>query len=505
MSKDKISTQEIAELLSLKAGISKKAADDFIKQLFATIEDSLLAGEQVKIKKLGTFKLQWNEPRKSVNVQTGEEIILAGYNKVSFTPDAGLKDLVNEPYAHLEPVVLDENNEPEQEETPEPEADALPDPLRIFTEQANEIKDILSEIQSLSAEHKATLNENVEEETEEATEEDIVLNTETYDDEDLLNEDDEMVAEAENIQLQENDENVEDDENDIVSAQPTEELNKSEEVEPEIVTEHPENIVPESTEIYEEEEKVPEKTLAEQEKAPVSETVTEPQANAITEATEPVTVIPATKTRKRKPFFKRVWVWLLIVLLILAGSTIAVYFSSSCISCWFEYKVLNQTQREKFQKVTNTLEAYCLDIRSFFVTEQKDSLTLTPDTIIVQKLPEVDTLPKAVAPEKTVSPVDSLDILLTKPRVYTEFIGSERIVEGSRLTRISERYYGTRDFWVYIYEANKERIKNPDMISIGTLIKIPKVDARLLDAQNPKVMSKARELHDLYVGKKQAE
>ena len=49
MSKDKISTQEIAELLSLKAGISKKAADDFIKQLFATIEDSLLAGEQVKI------------------------------------------------------------------------------------------------------------------------------------------------------------------------------------------------------------------------------------------------------------------------------------------------------------------------------------------------------------------------------------------------------------------------------------------------------------------------
>lgn len=109
---------------------------------------------------------------------------------------------MNEPYAHLEPVVLDENNEPEQEETPEPERDVLPDPLRIFTEQANEIKDILSEIQSLSAEHKATLNENVEEETEEATVADIVLNTETYDAEDLLNEDDEMVAEAENIQLQ---------------------------------------------------------------------------------------------------------------------------------------------------------------------------------------------------------------------------------------------------------------------------------------------------------------
>ena len=87
-------------------------------------------------------------------------------------------------------------------------------------------------------------------------------------------------------------------------------------------------------------------------------------------------------------------------------------------------------------------------------------------------------------------------------RYSKEILSLANIVEGSRLTRISERYYGTRDFWVYIYEANKERIKNPDMIPIGTLIKIPKVDARLLDAQNPKVMSKARELHDLYVGKK---
>ena len=504
MSKDKISTQEIAELLTQKAGISKKAADDFIKQLFVTIEDNLLAGEQVKIKNLGTFKLQWNEPRKSVNVQTGEEIILAGYNKVSFTPDAGLKDLVNEPYAHLEPVVLDENNEPEQPETPEPESETLPDPLRIFTEQANEIKDILSEIQSLSAEHKATLNENVEEETEEATVADIVLNTETYDAEDLLNEDDEMVAEAENIQLQE-DEKDEDEEEDILSVQPTEDLSKFEEAVPEIMIETPENKVTEPTETTDKREEVSEKTPVEQEKAPVTETVTEPQNIAMTETTEYAAVIPPVKTRKRKPFFKRVWVWLFIVLLILAGSTIAVYFSSSCISCWFEYKVLNQTQRGKFQKVTNTLEAYYLDVKSLFVTEQKDSVTLAPDTVIVQKLPEADTLPKVVAPEKTVAPVDSLNILLNKPRVYTEFIGSERIVEGSRLTRIAERYYGTRDFWVYIYEANKEHIKNPDMIPIGTLIKIPKVDARLLDAQNPKVMTKARELHDLYVGKKQAE
>ncbi|MDD2995157.1 MAG: HU family DNA-binding protein [Paludibacter sp.] len=496
MSKDKISTQEIAELLSLKAGISKKAADDFIKQLFATIEDSLLTGEQVKVKNLGTFKLQWNEPRKSVNVQTGEEIILAGYNKVSFTPDAGLKDLVNEPYAHLEPVVLDENNEPEQEETPEPEADVLPDPLRIFTEQANEIKDILSEIQSLSAIHNATPQEE-----EEETEEDIVLNTDTYEDEEeILSEDDEMANEAQNIQLQEDIEE-EEDVNVVEKSQEVEEQRNTEEAIVETVAEPTVNTASEpTTEIFEKQEEDLETELISQTTNTESEKTIEPQTTAANDTTPPVTVAP--KTRKRKPFFKRVWVWLLIVLLVLVGSAIAVYFSSSCISCWFEYKVLNQSQREQFQKVTNTLEDFGLNIKSIFIAEQPDTLVVSPDTIVAQKLPEVDTLPKVVAPEKTVSPVDSLDILLTKPRVYTEFIGSERIVEGSRLTRISERYYGTRDFWVYIYEANKERIKNPDMIPIGTLIKIPKVDARLLDAQNPKVMSKARELHDLYVGKK---
>ena len=127
-----------------------------------------------------------------------------------------------------------------------------------------------------------------------------------------------MVAEAENIQLQD-DEKEEDEEEDIVSAQPTEELNKSEEVAPEIVKETHENNVPEPTEISDKHEEGQETNLVEQEKAPVAETVTEPQNTAIKETTESSAVIPPVKTRKRKPFFKRAWVWLLIVLLILAA------------------------------------------------------------------------------------------------------------------------------------------------------------------------------------------
>lgn len=79
MSKEKISSQEITDLLASKASVSKRAAEEFLKVMIATAEDALLAGEVVKIKNFGTFKLLWNEPRKSVNVQTGEEIMLAGY------------------------------------------------------------------------------------------------------------------------------------------------------------------------------------------------------------------------------------------------------------------------------------------------------------------------------------------------------------------------------------------------------------------------------------------
>jgi hypothetical protein len=101
-------------------------------------------------------------------------------------------------------------------------------------------------------------------------------------------------------------------------------------------------------------------------------------------------------------------------------------------------------------------------------------------------------------------PVDSLQLLFDNPRVYTEFIASEQINAGSRLTIMSKKYYGTKDFWVYIYEANKERIQNPDNIEMGTLIRIPKVDPRLIDASNPRCIQKALELHDEYVKKKRS-
>jgi hypothetical protein len=95
--------------------------------------------------------------------------------------------------------------------------------------------------------------------------------------------------------------------------------------------------------------------------------------------------------------------------------------------------------------------------------------------------------------------VDSLQILLDTPRAYSEFIAKERIHSGSRLARIAKRYYGAPEFWVYIYEANRDKISSPNDVPVGTLIKIPKLDVRLIDTSNPRCVEKAKELSNLYL------
>jgi nucleoid-associated protein YgaU len=120
---------------------------------------------------------------------------------------------------------------------------------------------------------------------------------------------------------------------------------------------------------------------------------------------------------------------------------------------------------------------------------------------VAQKPQSVVPKPQPVA-QKPKSQVDSLRILFDKPRVYKEFIGSEEVRVGSRLTRISERHYGVKDFWVYIYEANKEKFTSPDEVEPGTILRIPKLDPRIANPKNPGCMEYARELHDKYVKKK---
>ena len=93
MNDEKISLQEFIDLFAQKANLKNKVAEDFIKAAVSLIEEALLKGESVKIKNFGVFKPQWIEPRKSVDVNTGNEIILPGSYKISFTPDETLQSI----------------------------------------------------------------------------------------------------------------------------------------------------------------------------------------------------------------------------------------------------------------------------------------------------------------------------------------------------------------------------------------------------------------------------
>ena len=91
---EKLSWTELRRSLASRAGVSEKTAGIFLNAFTAQLIAGLKSDKQVKINGLGTFKLQAVSPRKSVNVSTGEEITIAGYNKVVFTPEAGVKELV---------------------------------------------------------------------------------------------------------------------------------------------------------------------------------------------------------------------------------------------------------------------------------------------------------------------------------------------------------------------------------------------------------------------------
>ena len=105
---NKITLPEIVDLVAQATNSSKRVSELFLKELFATITQTLADGDSVKVKGLGTFKLTEVSPRKSVNVNTGEAIEIPGHNKLTFIADKELADAVNTPFAQFDTVVLDD-------------------------------------------------------------------------------------------------------------------------------------------------------------------------------------------------------------------------------------------------------------------------------------------------------------------------------------------------------------------------------------------------------------
>ena len=118
----KLTIQEIAKVLVEKSGLQQRDANQFATEMFAVILQRLQEGDQVKVKGLGTFKIISVEARESISVRTGERVVIEGHDKVSFTPDNMMKELVNKPFSQFETVVLNDGVAfSDMEEQPEEE------------------------------------------------------------------------------------------------------------------------------------------------------------------------------------------------------------------------------------------------------------------------------------------------------------------------------------------------------------------------------------------------
>lgn len=170
---EKLLMQDIINLFCEKQGIDKKDADALVRSMFELIEEGLEKDKYVKVKGLGTFKLTEVESRESIHVNTGERIEIQGHTKVSFTPDTSLKELINKPFSHFEPVVLNEGVVLENTESDEDVKET------VAPETVQEaVVETVSEVEEIKEKETVEEEKAIEETVEVRTEEPVVVKKE---------------------------------------------------------------------------------------------------------------------------------------------------------------------------------------------------------------------------------------------------------------------------------------------------------------------------------------
>ena len=169
--------QEIAARVAKKHNITIKSAESFVSQFFDVVKEGLDADKQVKVKGFGTFKVVTVKPRESINVRTGERVVIESHDKVNFTPDATMKELVNRPFSQFETVEL--KDDVDFEDIPHDEVHAVEEPVveePVIEEAVTEEPVVEEPVIEEAVTEEAVTEEPVVEEavTEEPTEEPVV-------------------------------------------------------------------------------------------------------------------------------------------------------------------------------------------------------------------------------------------------------------------------------------------------------------------------------------------
>lgn len=479
---DKITIQDLIELLAEKHSMTKKDAETFVKGMFELIEEALATEKYVKVKGLGTFKLIEVESRESVNVNTGERIEIQGHTKISFTPDSGMKDLINKPFAHFETVILNENTMLEDTET-EFEGEA---------ERADNIEEVTSEKIK-----ETVINEAIAQTKTDET--GITKEKETHV---IASETERKHIETENAEVEKF---VFVDKEEVVIA-------TEESVIEESITSTEKEIQIIETEVSQEEAiTLIEETIAEETISAVKETTLEkrPQEQeeimtiadaAMLAAREGKTLSEITSedrlqkeekniaetspkiemTDKEKPQTRRVekktrisWGIIIAVVIFIVCIAGGIYWYFQCnkkdsipqttvatLQEGVNENISMQTQDSTFQKHDSLEVIAAIDASEKTIDYQPQQRTPIP-----QKM-DMSTDRKDVA-KVTLADTVEYDITGTKTN-YT-------LQEGESLIKVAMKFYGTKKLWPYIVKHNKNIIKDADRVPIGTTLRIPEL------------------------------
>lgn len=468
---NKITLTELADILSVNSKLMSKKSDweNFLRLLFAEISDALYKDKVVKVKGLGTFKLVMVEPRKSVNIKTGEAVIIPSHAKISYTPDSTLAAVINKPYSHLEVTTLSPNGPVDPEEKEDLENDIIAEETKEATEEittehkvqtavdptlptgiqraSEKIAEAIEKINSIS-ENNVSAVEDAPKDEEQATE-DTVHATE---------------------EATHSDENVSD------STQ-EEETKEEEEKREEVRTE----------------------TAAEQE-----------QKNEVV-AVEDAAPLPTSPIVEDKPAessksnSKKLGFALVIIVAFIGIFAAILWMSDPNIVNKIRAKINGGTEPAKTEATTvvpadtaqttikeDTVASAIKDSLIKDITEEAAAETATPAA------EDNETAQKPYIENKKIHFREDF-VKYMKANHPSVDLGSdseneEEIGKGDRLTLVSLRNYGQKDFWVYLYLYNYDKIKNPNNVRPGTKILIPALSSSLVNPDSEESINLAREI-----------
>jgi nucleoid DNA-binding protein len=377
---EKIGLQDLVALLAEKSNIAKKDAETLIKECFEIMEEGLLEDKLLKIRNLGTFKLVRVENRESVDVSTGERVLIPAHYKVSFSPDTELAEKVNAPYISLENVEIEDETAVDDETDDETGNDDETGEKLIATGYFPKEPENQEELEKQEEpENKETENKPEEDENEE---------------------------------------------------QEPEETDIEQEEEPETIYKRP---------VYEYED---EEENEEQYEEQYDENDSQSGGN--------------------NGLF---WVFFLIasvLLLVFAGN----YFCPLIGPEW------------KRPVIPDSVVVFSYSINK---PQISDSSTL--------RAPDSSALKTANRPKA--------QTIGNQPK-KTNIDKQYQISSGERLNTIALREYGHKAFWVYIYDENRNKIDNPDLIEPGIVINIPPAKKYGIDKNNRESVEKALKLEQQY-------